>query len=269
MASLNIQDVGPIAQIPAPLAKLTTVRLSVPTEHVLLVAMARPKALNVFNEQMEDEMRQVLEWAEQDKDVWTMVLTGEGGAFCAGGDLKPALTQLRDHPSEPIPPAVFYGPTSEGFGYLSRRPKSTKPVIAAVNGMAFGGGLEIVLNCDIVIASDKAKFGFPETKNGLVAIHGAVPRISRIAGHQRASEAYLMGRTLSAKEAHARFGFVNRVVPHDFVLSSALGIAAQVVSLATSASQNAPGTTGLEQIQATKQMLNQSRNWGPMSMAKL
>lgn len=269
MASLNIQDVGRVVHIPTPLSKLQTVRVSVPTEHVLLVAMSRPKALNVFNEQMEDEMRQVLEWADQEKDIWAMVLTGEGPAFCAGGDLKPALKHLQERPEEPIPKSVFYGPTSEGFGYLSRRPQATKPVIAAVNGMAFGGGLEIVLNCDIVVASDRAKFGFPETKNGLVPIHGALPRISRIAGHQLASEAYLMGRTLTAKEAHARFGFVNRVVPHDFVLSSALGLAAQIVSLAKSASQNAPGSTGLEQIQATKRMLVQSRNWGPVSMARL
>lgn len=70
MASLNIRDVGHTVHIPTPLSKLQTVKISVPTEHVLLVAMNRPKALNVFNEQMEDEMRQVLEWADQDKEVW-------------------------------------------------------------------------------------------------------------------------------------------------------------------------------------------------------
>ncbi|EKM54062.1 uncharacterized protein PHACADRAFT_73276, partial [Phanerochaete carnosa HHB-10118-sp] len=212
--------------------------VSAPAEHVLLIAMSRPKALNMFDEQMEDEMRQVLEWADEDKDVWAMVLTGEGGVFCAGGDIK------LYRPSDPIPPSLFYGMTPEGFGYLSRRPRATKPIIAAVNGMVIGGGLEIVLNCDIVVASDKARFGLPETKNGLVAIHGALPRLARVAGHQAslASEAYLMGRTLTAKEAHARFGFVNRVVPHDFVLSAALGLASQIVSLAKSASANAPGS---------------------------
>ena len=79
---------------------------------------------------------------------------------------------MKQFPTAPIPPSVFYGPTSEGFGYLSRRPNSTKPLIAAINGITTGGGLEIALNCDIVLASEKAKFGFIETKNGLVAIHG-------------------------------------------------------------------------------------------------
>lgn len=79
---------------------------------------------------------------------------------------------MEKSPTSSIPPTVFYGPTSHGFGYVSRRPQGTKPIIAAINGITFGGGLEMVLNCDIVIASEKAKFGFVETKNGLVAIHG-------------------------------------------------------------------------------------------------
>lgn len=75
-------------------------------------------------------------------------------------------------PTTPIPSNLFGGLTSDGFGYLSRRSRSTKPIIAAVNGIAFGGGLEIVLNCDLVLASERAKFGFVETKNGLIAIQG-------------------------------------------------------------------------------------------------
>lgn len=93
----------------------------------------------------------------------------------------------------------------DGFGSISRRQGSVKPIIAAVNGGAFGGGVEMIVNCDLVIAADDATLATPEVKRGVVAVMGAIPRISRIAGHQLASEMLLLGRNLTAQEA-AHFG---------------------------------------------------------------
>ena len=154
-----------------------------------------------------------------------VILTGAGSAFCAGGDLKPcvilrlsqcrltdffcqrAFNAAKNAPDAPIPAAAFYGLTRDGFGHLSRRSRTTKPIIAAVNGIALGGGMEIVLNCDLVVASQNARFGFVEVRNGLVAVQGgenimmiwldgpqllkifsAIPRLSRISGYQVGSE---------------------------------------------------------------------------------
>jgi enoyl-CoA hydratase/carnithine racemase len=92
-----------------------------------------------------------------------------------------------------------------GFGSISRRQSSVKPMIAAVNGGAFGGGTEILMNCDLVIAAEDAVLATPEVKRGVVALMGVIPRLSRVAGHQLASEMLLLGRNLTAQEA-ARFG---------------------------------------------------------------
>ena len=94
---------------------------------------------------------------------------------------------------------------TNGFGSISRRQGSVKPIIAAVNGGAFGGGVEMIVNCDLVIAAEDAILATPEVKRGVVAIMGAIPRLSRLAGHQLASEMLLLGRNLTAHEA-ARFG---------------------------------------------------------------
>ena len=102
-----------------------------------------------------------------------------------------------------------------GFGAISRR-SGRKPIIAAVNGLAFGGGMELVTNCDLVVASSDATFALPEVKRGVVAFAGALPRIVRTIGKQRAMEMALTGRTVSAQEGK-EWGFVNRVVESDVV----------------------------------------------------
>lgn len=112
---------------------------------------------------------------------------------------------------------------SSGFGGLSRR-GGKKPVIAAVNGIAFGGGMEIVINTDIVIASEAATFALPEVKRGVVALAGALPRLVRTVGKQRAMEMALTGRTLSAQEA-ASWGLINKVVPAGELLQEAISVA--------------------------------------------
>ncbi|KAG9086800.1 hypothetical protein FRC07_012984, partial [Ceratobasidium sp. 392] len=116
-----------------------------------------------------------------------------------------------------------------GFASLARR-RCVKPIIAAVNGIAMGGGVEILLNCDLVVASRDAKLGLPEVKRGVVAAAGGIPRLQRIAGHQLASELLLTGRTITAEEAHMRYRFVTSVVPPSQVLSTAVGLAKEIVA---------------------------------------
>ncbi|THH33169.1 hypothetical protein EUX98_g1022 [Antrodiella citrinella] len=129
-----------------------------------------------------------------------------------------------------------------GFGSISRR-TFAKPIIAAVNGSAYGGGTEMVMNCDIVVASEEATFQLPEVKRGVVAVQGGMPRLGRIAGHQLASEMLLTGRPVPAQEAYLRFGFVNKVVPKSQVLAAALDFALQIC-------QNSP-----DAVQSTKRAL--------------
>ncbi|KAI0093311.1 ClpP/crotonase-like domain-containing protein [Irpex rosettiformis] len=210
-----------------PIPPTSTIALSFPEKHVLLLTFNRPKALNVLTQTMEEEIGRAMDWFEKEPSLGVVIVTGAGPAFCAGGDIKAVLRQI--NVGAELVGSLFYGTTANGFGALSRRSKTTKPIIAAVNGLAFGGGMEIVLNCDIVIASEKATFGAVETSKGLVGIHGGIPRLSRIAGHQLASEAYLMSRIISAQEAYERFHFVNRVVPLPNLLNEVLETARVII----------------------------------------
>ena len=118
-------------------------------------------------------------------------------------------------------------PTPTGFAGLTSRFDLTKPVIAAVNGVSMGGGFEIALACDIIIASDKAQFALPEPKVGLAALAGGLSRLPRQIGSKRALGMILTGRHVSAEEGE-RLGFVNQVVPHDDLMATALDWASQI-----------------------------------------
>ncbi|THH01309.1 hypothetical protein EW145_g6940 [Phellinidium pouzarii] len=118
---------------------------------------------------------------------------------------------------------------AHGFAAFSRRTVSCKPFIAAVVGGAYGGGVEMLLNCDLVISADDATFALPEVKVGVTAVAGGIPRLVSIAGRQLASEMLLLGRTVTAQEAYTRFGFVNKLVPKDNVLAEALAWASALV----------------------------------------
>ncbi|KAF7511489.1 hypothetical protein GJ744_004077 [Endocarpon pusillum] len=177
-----------------------------PTPQVLLVIFNRPKSLNCINIPSHWELHALFEWYDSEPSLRAAVVTGTGRAFCAGADLKEWDIQnssgdrgvsRRDMPAS-------------GFGALSRR-AGKKPVIAAVNGLAYGGGMEMCTNLDLVIASKSATFALPEVKRGVVAIAGALPRIVRTIGRQRAMEMALTGRTVSAMEAQS-WGLVNAVV---------------------------------------------------------
>ncbi|EMD42311.1 hypothetical protein CERSUDRAFT_110831 [Gelatoporia subvermispora B] len=223
------------------------IKVSFPREHVMLLTFNRPKALNAMTASMVSDIKNVLDWFEKEPYLWVVVLTGEGRIFCAGADLVDWKRREEAGATKDDQSVVADNP--HGFGSISRR-CSTKPIIAAVNGGAYGGGTEIILNCDLVIASDDATFALPEVKVGVVAIQGGIPRLARIAGHQLASEMLLTGRNVSAKDAATRFGFVNKLVARSQVLSTALAWAAEITA-------NSP-----DAVQSTKRALLLSNQHG-------
>jgi crotonobetainyl-CoA hydratase len=165
-----------------------------------IVTMARPERLNALHTAAHNELAAVFDDFAADPDQWVGIVTGEGRAFCAGNDLRyqAAGGSLERPPS--------------GFGGLTSRFDLNKPVIAAVNGIAMGGGCEIALACDIVIAAEEAVFALPEPRVGLAALAGGLHRLPRAIGWQRAMGLILTGRRVPATEARD-LGFVNAVVP--------------------------------------------------------
>lgn len=192
----------PSLTIPPP--NLVHAQISFPAPHTLLVVFNRPTALNCINIASHWELHALFEWYDNEPSLRVAIVTGMGRAFCAGADLKEWDRQGigGDSGRRDMPPS--------GFGGLSRR-AGKKPVIGAVNGLAYGGGMEMCTNLDLVVAARSATFALPEVKRGVVAIAGALPRIVRTIGRQRAMEMALTGRTVSAVEARS-WGLVNAVV---------------------------------------------------------
>ncbi|KAJ5194168.1 Crotonase core [Penicillium cf. griseofulvum] len=204
--------------------------LTYPAPHVLLVTLNRPRNLNCISTQGHADLHAVWEWLDEEPSMRVGILTGKGRAFCAGADLK----EWNNRTSTGTTTSSSTMPNS-GFGGLARR-KGKKPVICAVNGLCLGGGTEMIINSDIVIASSRAVFGLPEVKRGVVALAGALPRLVRTVGKQRAMEMVLTGRMVGAAEAE-RWGLVNSVVEvgekngeeiERVVLEKALGVAEEI-----------------------------------------
>ncbi|KAL0940047.1 enoyl-CoA hydratase/isomerase [Colletotrichum truncatum] len=198
-------------------------QLSYPAPRVLLVRMVRPKDLNAMSTAAQWEMDSVWRWFDQEPNLTVAIITGTGRAFSAGADLK----EWNNSMSADADPSKRMG-NAPDFTPLSRR-LGKKPIIAAVNGLAMGGGCEFVVNCDIVVASEDAYFGLPEVKRGIAAIGGALPRLIRTIGLQRASEFALTGRNASAQEM-AQWGLVNKVVPKDQVVEEAMRYAQMIAA---------------------------------------
>lgn len=172
-------------------------------DRIATITMNRPEVMNAIHPPMTTEMSAIFDDAIADDEVWVIVLTGAGErAFSAGNDLK--YTAKHGLPSGPRP--------AGGFGGLTDRQGVTKPILAAVNGVAMGGGLELALACDILIAADHARLGLPEPRVGLVAAAGGVHRLPRRMPFSIAMGYMLTGKPMSATEAH-RWGLVNEVVP--------------------------------------------------------
>lgn len=195
--------------------------LSLPKPGILLVRMDRPSALNTLSIAGLREMDAVFRWLDTEPTLLVAVLTGTGRAFCAGADLKHWRRTLVGESDEPFS-------SLEGVVSLSRR-LGKKPVIAAVNGLSFGGGFEFAVNCDLVIAAKTAVFGLPEVKRGLAPNGGVLSRLVHNVGMQVACEIVLTGRQVSAEEMH-NWGLVNKVVPSDSVVEEAVHYAELIVA---------------------------------------
>ncbi|KAJ6445014.1 enoyl-CoA hydratase [Purpureocillium lavendulum] len=186
--------------------------VTVPRAHVLLVTLNRPAHLNAVTRAQHAALHRLWTWFDAEPSLRCAVVTGGGGqgrAFSAGADLKEWDGQ--NARGERSAETRDEGWAQGGFGGLSNR-RGKKPVVAAVNGLCLGGAMEMVLNADMVLAREGATFGLPEVKVGVVAVAGALPRLVRIVGRQRASEMALLGRTDYTAEEMRAWGIVNRVV---------------------------------------------------------
>ena len=184
-------------------------------DHILTVRINRPDRLNALHPPANAELGEVFDDFAADDDMWVAIITGEGRGFSAGNDLR-----YQAEGGERVP-------TPRGFGGLTSRFDMTKPVIAAVNGVAMGGGFEIALACDLIIASENAKFALPEPKVGLAALAGGLNRLPRQIGPKRALGMILTGRHVSPEEGK-ELGFVNDVVSHDALMNVAMDWAKQI-----------------------------------------
>ncbi|KAI7899062.1 ClpP/crotonase-like domain-containing protein [Cokeromyces recurvatus] len=199
------------------------VLLSKPERNVLLITINRQKQYNALNSEANWELHHVINWAEEEESIWIIIITGAGDkAFCTGMDLVSAHNDNTNLGGSVLPPT--------GFGGLSNRRTSRKPVIAAVNGYALGGGMEMVCSCNIVIATKRSQFGLPEVKQGVVIAAGGLARLARSVSYQLASELVLTGRFIMAEEAKS-YGLVNEVISDDRnVVDAALVWAKQITA---------------------------------------
>lgn len=183
--------------------------------NILVITIERPEARNAFDLNTAQQMQAAMDLLDAEDDLFVGIVTGAGGTFCAGADLKAVARGERPATAE-----------RGGFG-LFRKP-SIKPLIAAVEGYAVGGGLELCLSCDLIVAASNAMLGLPEVRNGVVAIGGGLFRLPRRMPHHLAMELALTGEVRDAAYFH-QFGVVNHLSPPGSALSDALALARRLV----------------------------------------
>ncbi|CEH15285.1 Enoyl-CoA hydratase [Ceraceosorus bombacis] len=241
------------------------------TPKVLHLRLNRPKQLNAMTDALEEDLYSILDWYEFEPSLWLLIISGTGRAFCAGQDLldwskRAPLPRESTSGANGDHLALQHGQETDkfvgkiragGFGALSSR-RSNKPVIAAVHGIAMGGGVEILLNCDLVVATSASIFALPEVSRGVVAAQGGIPRLAAVAGHHLASRLLLTGEKITAEQACSTYRFVTHLhilspstsddLAQSQVLSKALELANQVI-------KNSP-----DAVQLTKAGLLDARN---------
>ncbi|HUO22948.1 MAG TPA: enoyl-CoA hydratase-related protein [Caulobacteraceae bacterium] len=191
-----------------------------PHPGAVVIRLNRPGALNALNNALMDELSAALDQAEADPEVRAIVLTGSDKAFAAGADIK----EMADK--------TYAQAVAEDFitRNWERAARCRKPLVAAVAGYALGGGCELAMMCDIVIAADNAKFGQPEITIGVVPGAGGSQRLTRAVGKAKAMDMVLTGRTIDAAEAE-RCGLVSRIAPLPTLMDEALAVAAKLAAL--------------------------------------
>ena len=192
---------------------------------IALIELNRPKELNALNPQLMGELRDTLQSLDQNDAVRVIILTGNEKAFAAGADIKQmadksAIDMLR----------------LDQFSTWDQIRKVKKPLLAAVSGFALGGGCELAMMCDLILASETAKFGQPEIKLGTIPGAGGTQRLTKALGKAKAMELILTGRFLSAEEA-LKYGLVIKVVPVEFYLEETLTLAKEIAQLSPIAVQ--------------------------------
>jgi enoyl-CoA hydratase len=185
---------------------------------IAIVTLNRPQQLNALSYGLVKEAALALEAFDQDEEVRVMILTGGEKVFAAGADIK-----------EMADAGPFDERVQGRLAFRDRINKISKPVIAAVSGYALGGGCELALSCDIIIASETARFGQPEINLGTIPGSGGTQRVTRVIGKYRAMEMVLAGEPIEAAEAE-RLGLVNKVVPVESLLDEAKQIAAKIAA---------------------------------------
>ncbi len=184
-----------------------------------LVTLSRPKALNALNAALISDLNQALDRFEDDDDIAAIVVTGSERAFAAGADVK----EMQDKTFVDVVRHDFIAP-------WERITRCRKPVVAAVAGYALGGGCELAMMCDVIIAADSAKFGQPEITLGTIPGSGGTQRLTRAVGKAKAMEMILTGRMMDAEEAE-RAGLVSRVVPAAEVVDEAIKVAERIADM--------------------------------------
>jgi len=202
---------------------------------ILIVTINRPEAKNAFDAATSSAMNAAMDLLDREDDLFVGVITGAGGTFSAGADLKEAASGAKRE-----------RPPRGGFGVFAQPPR--KPLIAAVEGYAVGGGFELCLACDLIVAAESARFGLPEVRHNVVAIGGALFRLPKRLPYHLAMELALTGEFKSA-EFLQRFGLVNRVTAQGEALNEAIKLAEGLL-------KNGPTA-----IAATKQIMQRSSDW--------
>jgi enoyl-CoA hydratase len=187
--------------------------------HIALVRLNRPKELNALNLQLMLEMKQALHDLDEDENVRCIIIIGNEQAFAAGADIKQMESRT------PIDLLKI-----DQFETWDQIRKTKKPIIAAVSGFALGGGCELAMTCDMIVASESAKFGQPEIKIGIMPGAGGTQRLTRAVGKALAMEMVLTGKFISAEEA-LRAGLINKVVPEEVYLDEAVKLAKEVCQM--------------------------------------
>jgi len=187
------------------------------SDHICLIRLNRPEALNALNARLMGELARAMREAEANEKVRCIVLTGSEKAFAAGAD----ISEMAGKSFVEAFGADFFGREAEEIQ------RCRKPIIAAVAGYALGGGCELAMMCDFIIAADTARFGQPEINLGVVAGMGGTQRLTRLVGKAKSMDMHLTGRNMNAEEAE-RSGLVSRVVPAKKLLEEAMAAAARI-----------------------------------------